>query len=315
MSNSSSEIAYLNYLSRATVGYGGLILLILGTIGNSINMVIFSYLPQFNKGPSSIFLRFSFFGSQVNLLTILLAQIVAQLSGVDPLVTYLILCKLRWFIGSSSATIGLYCLCLAAINQYLLTSHNFRHHRWINRKRALLMSICAVIFCMGIVVPNLVFYKHITNSLNKTQCGVTDPFGGKYDTYSGLVAYSIIPIVVLSLFSLLTWRNVRKKLVRTTMIEQTLTRLIFAQIIMVLIAAMAFASRRSYALYQMNVVRNALEIAQDTLLNSAFLLVGFIIHSSSFYTYLCSSRIFRENLLFLLCKKPISNQIVPPQQI
>ncbi|CAF0809232.1 unnamed protein product [Adineta steineri] len=129
MDNLVNETAYLNFIAQAILMYGCLALFICGIIGST-----------------PVFLLFSFAGSLTTFLTGLLPQLVAQFSGTDPLATYLILCKLRWFIGIGSATVALHCLGLAALNQYLLTSRDIGRHSWISRRRAVLMSLFVIIF-------------------------------------------------------------------------------------------------------------------------------------------------------------------------
>ncbi|UJR07121.1 hypothetical protein I4U23_011409 [Adineta vaga] len=309
MSNFSNEVNYLYFITGIISGYGGSILFILGIVGNFINIFLFSYLPQLNKGSTLIFLLFSFIASQIYLLVILLSQIVYQFTGVDPLSIYLILCKIRWFIGTGSATVALHCLSLAAFNQYLLTSRNIQRHQWINRRRALFMCLFVIIYTMGFISPNLVYYTHVKNAMNQTQCGVTDPIGRTYDVYNGFVIYSLLPIIVLSTFSFLTWWNIKHKIARRAAMERSLTRLVFAQIAMVLLASIGFFIRRIYFLYYTNISKNSFQIAQDNLFNIIFLMIGHIIHSFSFYTYLFSSKAFRQNILSLFRKR--QNRIQP----
>ncbi|CAF1540515.1 unnamed protein product, partial [Adineta steineri] len=256
MDNLVNETAYLNFIAQAILMYGCLALFICGIIG-----------------PTPVFLLFSFAGSLTTFLTGLLPQLVAQFSGTDPLATYLILCKLRWFIGIGSATVALHCLGLAALNQYLLTSRDIGRHSWITRRRAVLMSLFVIIFFLGLISPNLVYYTHTKNSINMTQCVIINPTAAIYNTYNGLVIYSLLPIIILSTFSLLTWWNLRNKMVRRAEMERPLTRLVFAQITMVLLASTGYVIRRMYQLYSTNIPNDAFQVAQNNVFNSVFTLI------------------------------------------
>ncbi|UJR18193.1 hypothetical protein I4U23_005094 [Adineta vaga] len=302
MSNLTNEIAYLNLIARNILVFGGSSLFIIGIIGNSINILMFSSFPQFNKGSTSVFLLFSFLGSQTTLLTGLLPQIVHRFSGTDPLATYVILCKLRWYIGLGSATVALHCLTLAAVNQYLLTSRNIQHHRLINRRRAFIISFFVIVYTLGLLSPYFIYYTHIPNSINMTQCDVDNTIAASYNAYITLIIYSIGPIIILSIFSFFTWWNIRNKLVRHLTIEQSLTRLVFAQITMVLLASVGFGVRRTYSLYTLNMQKSALQIAQENVATNAFTLFSFIVYSFSFLTFFFSSKVFRQNLLSSLLK-------------
>ncbi|CAF4061179.1 unnamed protein product [Adineta steineri] len=292
MDNLVNETAYLNFIAQAILMYGCLALFICGIIGST-----------------PVFLLFSFAGSLTTFLTGLLPQLVAQFSGTDPLATYLILCKLRWFIGIGSATVALHCLGLAALNQYLLTSRDIGRHSWITRRRAVLMSLFVIIFFLGLISPNLVYYTHTKNSINMTQCVIINPTAAIYNTYNGLVIYSLLPIIILSTFSLLTWWNLRNKMVRRAEMERSLTRLVFAQITMVLLASTGYVIRRMYQLYSTNIPDDAFQVAQNNVFNSVFTLIGFIIHTFSFFTYFFSSDTFRQKILSLFFKR--KRQIQP----
>ena len=151
MSSLVDEIARLGSIARVVFLSVGLPMFVCGIVGNLINALVFAYLPQFNKLSSSVFLLFSFIGSQISLLVILLPQLLSRISGSDLLANYVILCKLRWFVGPVSGTLALYCICLASINQYLITSRIIRRHRWITRRRAVLISF----FCSTIMGWNI----------------------------------------------------------------------------------------------------------------------------------------------------------------
>ncbi|UJR11988.1 hypothetical protein I4U23_016166 [Adineta vaga] len=148
------EISRLSSISRTITVIVGLPMFICGIVGNLINLLGFTFLPQFNKLSSSIFLLVSFLASEISLLVVLLPQLVFRLSGNDPLANNVILCKLRWFAGPLSATVALHCICLASINQYLLTSRNIERHRWITRRRAVLISCFVFIFWIGPLSPS-----------------------------------------------------------------------------------------------------------------------------------------------------------------
>ncbi|UJR06714.1 hypothetical protein I4U23_011001 [Adineta vaga] len=303
MSNLTNEITSLNLIARNILVFGGTSLFILGIIGNSINIVVFSSFSQFNKGSTPIFLLFSFLGSQTTLLTGLLPQLIYTLSGTNPLVIDLIICKLRWFIGPSSATIALHCFILAAINQYLLTSRHIRCHHWITRRRAFIMCLFVIIYSLGLFSSNCVYYTHTQNSINMTQCDIPNIIAATYNIYNGLVTYSLLSIFVLSIFSFLTWQNIRNKIVRRSQIEKALTRLLLAQIIVVLLTSLGFVIQRMYTLYTRDLPKNALQIAQENIASSVFAIIGYIIHTFSFPTYFLNSKMFRNNILSSILKR------------
>ncbi|CAF1459095.1 unnamed protein product [Adineta steineri] len=298
MSNSSDEATRLSLIAYQVLSFGGLPIFICGLIGNFINIFAFTIRPEFNKIPTSIFLVTSFSGSFITLSTGLLPQLVYGFTGVDPLANYIILCKLRWFLGVGTATVAVHSLCYAAFNQCLITINSVRYQQLITQRRALILSLFIVIYCMASVSPNLFYYTHVINEINQTTCNVINPTVSTYNAYNTLIIYTLIPMFSLSLFSLLTLRNIRNMLVRRPALEQT---------VIVLIATVAYCIRKIYFLYQTAFENNSIRIARDEILTNGFTLCGFSIHGFTFFIYLAISKPFRTNIQYLIRKRQSRN--------
>ncbi|UJR07996.1 hypothetical protein I4U23_012275 [Adineta vaga] len=299
MSNSSSEAERLSLIANYVLSIGGLPIFICGIIGNSLNFIIFLNRSQLNKIPTSIFLLTSYSGSFMTLITGLLPQLVYRLTRINPLVNYLTLCKLRWFLGVGTATIAIHSLCFAAFQQYLVTTNSIRCHQFITRRRAIILCIFIYFYCAISVSPNLFYYTHVKNAINQTTCDVTNPIVSSYNAYNALIFYTLIPMSILSLFSILILRNIRKCLIRRPSLEQSVTSMLLAQIIIVLIATVAFCIRRIYIFYTTDLRKDSIRIAQDDIITNVSTLFGFSIHGFTFFIYLIISNAFRNNIFSL----------------
>jgi hypothetical protein len=296
MSNLSDEIARLNLVSRVLIISGGVPSFILGTIGNLLNALAFAFHPQFSKLPSSIFLLMSFIGSQLDITSSYLPLIIYRITGTDPLVSSVIICKLRWFIGPAFGTVALHCICFAAINQYLITSRTARFRNLINRRRAGFISFIVLFYSIGVMAPSLFFYTHVVNSANATKCTIQNPIFATFSAYLAIFIYSLIPIFVLLIFSLLTWLNFRSNLVRQQGLERSLTRMLLTQIMMILVTSIPSAINQLYFFYTQTTQKSSLRIAAEGVLSSTINLVGFSTHCFSFYAYIFTSKTFRQNI-------------------
>ena len=296
MSDSVDETARYASIARILLVAVGLPMFIFGLVGNLINSIVFTSVPQFNQLSISVFLFSSFMASEVTLLVGLLPQLVYRISGTDPLAKYAILCKLRWYLGPAGGSVALHYLCIAVINQYLVTSRQFRYHQFITRRRATLITLFLALFWLGTLSPALIFFTTLVNLNNSTVCSVNNPFFAVYNAYLSIVVYSLIPICFLSLFSVLTWRNVRKNVIRRRELEQTLTRLLLAQIVMVLFTAVPNVINQLYFFYTRTIPKSSLRLAQESVASSVFTLFVYTAHSFSFYTYVLTSKAFRENI-------------------
>jgi hypothetical protein len=312
MSSLSDETAHFALISRVLLASVGPLMFIFGTIGNLINIVAFARLRQFNKLSSSIFLLSYFISSQIDLIVGLLPQLIYRIDGIDPLTNIVILCKIRWYIGPLSGTVALHCICLASIKQYLFTSRRIRCHQWITRRRAVLASFFVLMIWAGLLSPAMIFYTNFINSANITVCNIINPIFAEYYAYISIVIYSLIPIFVLSIFSLLTWKNIRSNLIRRQNLEQSLTRILLAQIVCVLLTTVPNAINQFYFFYTRTIPKSSLRLAQESVVSSVFTLLGFSTHSCSFYTYMFTSKAFRENIrsLFVLRQHRIEPDIL-----
>lgn len=301
MSNSAYEVGRLTVIANHVLSVGGTSIFICGIIGNLMNLIAFVKLPQFNAETTSIFLLTSHSGSLFTLLTGLLPQLVYSFTGHDPLVKYVILCKLRWFLGIGTATVAIHALCFAIFNQYLVTTQSVRCRQWMTRPRAIILCVLVYLYCAVLVSPNLVYYTHVINVMNQTTCDVTNLTVAVYNVYYSVIIYTAIPIFTLTLLSLLTWKNLRNRSnQRHSSLKRAVARMLFAQILIVLIAAVAFCTRRIYILYTAGFRKDSISIAQDRVITNVSTLFGFSIHGFTFFIYLAISKSFRKKFLRLL---------------
>ncbi|CAF1358679.1 unnamed protein product [Adineta steineri] len=309
MSNSSDEIDRLFLISRVLLISIGIPMFIGGTIGNFINILAFTRLPQFTRLSSSIFLLVSFISGQIDIFGSFLFDLIYNISGSDPLNSVVVLCKLRWCFGPLSGTVGLYSICLAAINQYLLTSRTVQYRDLITRRRAVFITIFILIFSFGLIGPALIFYTHVENSANMTLCSIANPVFVEYYTYLAIIIYTLIPVPLLTIFSLLTWYNIRHNLLQNRNLEQSLTRLLFAQIIMVLLTTVPNIVGQTYFFYTRTMSKSLLRQAQESVLSSILNIFTFSTFSLPFYTYTVVSKPFRRNIKALFAFK--QNRVNP----
>ncbi|UJR06743.1 hypothetical protein I4U23_011032 [Adineta vaga] len=293
MSDSSDEIARLSFISRLIFASGGLVIIIFGTIGNLLDLFAFIHLPQFNKLPISIFLVTSFIFSQLTLTFALLPQLIFRISGYDPLSSSIFLCKLRYYVGLTSGTIALNSLGVAALNQYLFTSPIVRLRHLITRKLAILVVFSMLLLVDLMFIPLFIFYTHITNSANVTICTTTNI---NFTAYTGLIIYSSIPVIVLTISSVLTWHNVRNGLGQRGDLYQNLARMLISQVIIVLLTTIPNLFNQIYTLSTRTVSKSVIRQAQENLLSSILGLFSFSTFGASFYTYIFASRSFRNNI-------------------
>jgi len=91
----SSEIIILQQVSKFIFAYGGIFLIVLGTIGNMLNIFVFLYQKTLRRMPNSIFLFILFIASLIHLWTVRVSRAMLSLTGVDLLALSPVYCEIR----------------------------------------------------------------------------------------------------------------------------------------------------------------------------------------------------------------------------
>jgi hypothetical protein len=311
-SSDQNEIAQLLNISDYLFAYVGLTIFALGTFGNLINIISFIRLESLKTLASSLFLLASFIASQFVLTTGLLTRVISGFSGIDPVNTSVALCKARWMIRTTSGAVSLTCVCLASIDRYLFSCHNVNRHRLITMKRARWAIFISICFWSCVFSSYAVYYTAPT----PMSCTIADPFFAYFASCFNLFHYSILPLSVLSVFCILTWHNLGQQPVTYlrggVRLYDQVTRMLIAQSVEIFITSFPNMIWQIYSVSSNSIVKNSLRNAQENLINTICVIIGFSTHAITFYVYLLASSTFRKNVrnMFL-----IARQIVPLKSV
>jgi hypothetical protein len=308
MDSTTTEIQQLLNIAEILFAYVGLTILIFGTIGNLINVISFARLESLKTLASSLFLLASFFASQIVLTFGLLTRVILGFSGIDPVNTSVSFCKARWFIRTTSGAISLTCVCLAAIDRYFLSCHNVRRHRWITITRARWAIFLSICFWSSIFSSYAVYYTVPTH----LSCTIANPIFAYFLSYFNLFHYSILPLSVLTIFCWLTWRNLGQQpatyLRGGIRLYDQVTRMLIAQSIGIFFTSFPNMIWQIYTVSSNSTMKNSLRNAEENLINTICVLIGFSTHAITFYIYLIASSTFRKNVKEMFFK---TQQITP----
>ncbi|CAF0782040.1 unnamed protein product [Adineta steineri] len=130
-----------------------------------------------------------------------------------------------------------------------------------------------------------------------------------------LIFRSILPLSVLSFFCTLTWRNLGQQpatyLRGGVRLYDQVTRMLIAQSLAILITSFPNMIWQIYTVSSNSIDKSALRNAQENLINTICVLIGFSTHAISFYIYLLASPTFRKNVkqMFLRFRQiaPLTN--------
>lgn len=183
--------------------YVGGVIFILGTFGNLMNIIAFSCLKTYRPLITSTFLAVASFAGQLYLTFSLGLTSISEWINIDISSRNLIICKFTQYIQNVSVQISSTCLCLSSIDRYLMTSRSARQRQFMTQKRARLLIGLSILIWMCAEIPYLVF-SHNNLALNSCIPGLDFVTTA---TYLNLSFSICLPIAILSVFGLLTWKN------------------------------------------------------------------------------------------------------------
>ena len=180
--------------------YGSLVLLVAGTIGNLLVLILFSRrlhnacsLYLINSAATNIFyLQFSVFSR------------IFPPDYNEQSTRALILCKILAYVPNAFGQIIKTMLVLACIDRYMITSNQAHLRAFSTPKRAKYLIVFSYIFWLAVSC-----HVPIMTTIVNGRCTRVDPYATIYTLYIVFVV-GLIPSITLITFASLTYRNVRR---------------------------------------------------------------------------------------------------------
>jgi hypothetical protein len=225
MGNTSSSSSINFTLLNQTINrYIPIPLLFFGTIGNILNILVFTRKTFRNNICVAYFLGSTIFDSFV-IIVGLLPRLLNGF-GSDPSQDSAVLCKLRFFITYFAGYVAVWFISLACIERYLSSSTSVQRRQLITMKRAYLSMVFVIL--LGFIVFGEVFYCIDINQQllgapqscyqlkQNIQCQIAD-------SLMQFLFEILTPALMMIIFGFLTFGNVRQKHLRINAIASHLS--------------------------------------------------------------------------------------------
>ncbi|CAF1090879.1 unnamed protein product [Adineta steineri] len=265
--------------------------LIIGIIGNGINITIFLTKPTYRTTPCTFYFLI---GSITNFIYIIInfpSRIVIGY-GFDLTRTSVSWCKARQCLVSTLSLITLTCSCLATIDQFLVTSQSVNLRRRSNIKWAhRIVLIIIIIWCLhGIPI---VLFRNIS-PISKT-CTFTNVVYATYIPIYYIVILSGTPVLIMTLFGCLTYRNIREtRILAQQQADRQMVKMTLVQVILVVICITPYGIDNAYGLITSNAQKDATQLMNENFVVTVVTLLSSFYCSGSCYMFLISSSSFRR---------------------
>jgi len=306
-----SFIININNIYTQIYRYVPIFLFLFGTIGNLISILVFTR-RTLRKNPCAIYFLAASLSNLTSLTTLLSPMLDAWNETFNLINTISGLCKFTMFIILISRTLAIWFIVLATIDRYLVSSPDANRRQMSSLKQA--QRWIAIACTMAILIWAETFYCFDANLIGTPlKCYTTSKECRLYNDITLALITITIPSISMFIFGLLTTINIHRFRQRINPImntftvsnsrirktEQTLTRMLLAQVSLIIILNLPHAI---YIFYLTITFYEPKTLVQGTLNDFIFnmlLVLPFVSSCISFLLYTLSGKIFRETLVHL----------------
>lgn len=235
---STTEVQYYVYLSQQIAVYLGIPILIVGAIGNVLNLIVFLSLKTFRENACAFYLTVMTVASLGQLASGLLSRIMVSGFNVDWMSSSVFYCKFRAYLFQFFALTSFECMGLATVNQFLATCATPYLHGLSNTKLAHRIVVAVTFAWLLHGIPYLIYYDYVRSpTTGVVSCGSSSDALNQYHMNGVTLVFSgVLPICINCVFGLLAYHNINR-LDRRAMpvaqreLDKQLTSIIFIQFI------------------------------------------------------------------------------------
>ncbi len=279
-----------------------IVFIIFGTIGNILNLLIFTR-PKRAGSSCILYLIAASIDNILVIYTSLLFRLLS--SGYSYNITISdFVCKLRMYLSYVFLAVSPYFFILACFDRYCSSSISVRRRSWCNKKIAKRLIIAAIILACVLYLHMAIFYR-MNISGTSISCSTASSVYTVFYRIFYLVIYCLLPSACMGVLCILTLINIREQArrIRPTLvsgnnnlrrIDRQMMRMLFSQVLTQLLCILPHAIISILALF-IN--------TNSTIYNffsQIFILPLYVSYTTSFYVFTLSSRIYRKELIRII---------------
>ncbi|CAF0775968.1 unnamed protein product [Adineta ricciae] len=312
-----STVDYLNFISQQVHIYFGLTILILGVIGDILNVIIFTTLKTFRETACAFYLTTV---SLVNVCQLLIGLVIRILSdgfNMD-IRKRSSVCKIHIFVIVWCLLTSISGLCLATIDQ-CVSMTRYRRFSNLPAARRNVLIICTVWSLYSIWFNR---YWDVSSG----DCTIINSNIIIYATrFHFPILIGCLPISIMVTFSLLAYYHARSYIRQPINIiylsrDRQLTAMTLIHVLLFIITTLPYVIFYIYSWYRTG--QDPTQVALHNLLYAIIILIDFVVYGGSFYLYCCVSERFRKQFIYVVAKLCINpcqqwthTQVVPRVEV
>ncbi|CAF1313874.1 unnamed protein product [Adineta steineri] len=303
----------LLYISQQVTIYLGFFLLVVGVIGNGINILVFSSVRTYRKSPCTFYFLIASIINVIYIIINLISRIVSAGYGIDLTRTSSTWCRTRQYLIGVFSLISITCSCLATIDQFLLTSRNAYLRSLSNIILAHRIVLIVVIVGCIHTIPCLIFFD--ISPVTKTCVNINAVYNYYVIVYV-LTVTCMIPVIIMIIFGYLTYRNIHlTKVLAQQQADRQLIRMTLIEVVLVVFTITPYGINNAYSLASVGVAKNADRLMSEYFASTMISLLTYFYYAGSCYMFFISSSRFRRTVREKVFFWQRSNQVQPLQQV
>ncbi|CAF2660885.1 unnamed protein product [Rotaria sp. Silwood2] len=295
---STLPVPTLQLIQNQLVRYISLTLLIIGTIGNILNCLVFTRRSLRRNSCSVYFFATSianlialYFGCLIRLL---ITFGIYSTSSQSP-----IYCKTRTFFTYMPLSASTWFIVAACADRYASSSSSVRI-RSFSQIKVSQRIICGILFLVCFIWTQM--FVCFNGNSEGVNCYPTTPFCNTFNNFNLLISYSLLPPVCMFILGWMTIRHVRHRPIHhpSNLKDRQLTIMLIVQVLGVAFLSLPISIQKIYAEFTINQMKSSERIQIENFLATIVVLVALTNTSTSFYMFTLTSQVFRKELKPLL---------------
>ncbi|CAF2025826.1 unnamed protein product [Rotaria magnacalcarata] len=282
----------LVFINQMIVIYFGAFIIIVGVFGTVMQAFILMAARYYRKTPST----FYFIVASIHECGIFIAAYLPLVLSVSVLTSrtevFALWCKLRYFFAISCSAISSSCGCMAAIDQFLITSQNARIRQLSSIKNA--YRACFSFAIIWWLHGTLWIYYQEMSPITHSCAYPSDTFF-IYAVFFMCIILCGAPCLIMVVFGLLANRNIKKTTCLSRLhIDRQLMIVVFIQVLLTLIGLTPYTGYSAYKTITFYFQKTADQRLMDTLVGNITYMFCSVAYGGRFYIFLYSSSRFRR---------------------
>ncbi|CAF1092619.1 unnamed protein product [Didymodactylos carnosus] len=314
VTSASSIVIEIQNASVQLVRYFPMIMLIFGTFGNILNVLIFTQKSLRSNSCANYFLA----STIVDFVSLYFGYITRIFSSynINPSTSTLaIYCKFRTYFTYVALSMSSWFTVLACCDRFASSSQNVRI-RSLSRVKIAKRAVCITVIIVSIIYGEM-FYCFETSVLS-FNCLPKANACMLFNDFNLLITYSLLPPILMLSVGILTIKNIRliRRISPTSKATSTrikikdrqLMVMLSVQVTCIALLSLPISVQKIYSDLTLTWVKSVERQQIENFLSTLVVLISLMNSSTSFYIYTLTGKVFRKELkriVFYCLRKPI----------